>query len=285
MLRRPFLGSGPRASRTVAVAGQSTKRTQRTGPTQFRSTARNIPAPTKVKMTATPNGFSGDLEPSQGIEYLLKSIEHFQDVIPTFQIIIVGDGGEKKNLLWLSKMIGLGQKVRFVGRQAEVKKWYSYFDILVLPRIEKINFSQTAAEAMAAGVPIANPVAGISVGLVKESDRWVLLTGLVFFAWGEIYSLFPSTCTDTFGTATTTTLMGSGTAPVAFARSIACRIATYWVAAAAAAAAAQAHSTIDSSTRAWHAAFDAWARLQVCRVSTGRRHCPGVRRFARARAS
>jgi MFS transporter, OFA family, oxalate/formate antiporter len=28
---------------------------------------------------------------------------------------------------------------------------------------------------------------------------FVLLTGLVFFAWGEIYSLFPSTATDTFG--------------------------------------------------------------------------------------
>ena len=28
---------------------------------------------------------------------------------------------------------------------------------------------------------------------------FVLLTGLVFFAWGEIYSLFPSTCADTFG--------------------------------------------------------------------------------------
>jgi OFA family oxalate/formate antiporter-like MFS transporter len=28
---------------------------------------------------------------------------------------------------------------------------------------------------------------------------FVLLTGLVFFAWGEIYSLFPATCTDTFG--------------------------------------------------------------------------------------
>jgi OFA family oxalate/formate antiporter-like MFS transporter len=27
----------------------------------------------------------------------------------------------------------------------------------------------------------------------------VVLTGLVFFAWGEIYSLFPSTCADTFG--------------------------------------------------------------------------------------
>ena len=28
---------------------------------------------------------------------------------------------------------------------------------------------------------------------------FVVLSGLVFFAWGEIYSLFPATCTDTFG--------------------------------------------------------------------------------------
>ncbi len=28
---------------------------------------------------------------------------------------------------------------------------------------------------------------------------FVILTGLVFFAWGEIYSLFPSTCGDTYG--------------------------------------------------------------------------------------
>jgi MFS transporter, OFA family, oxalate/formate antiporter len=29
---------------------------------------------------------------------------------------------------------------------------------------------------------------------------FVLLSGLVFFAWGEIFSLFPATCADTFGT-------------------------------------------------------------------------------------
>jgi MFS transporter, OFA family, oxalate/formate antiporter len=33
----------------------------------------------------------------------------------------------------------------------------------------------------------------------KDPLMFVILTGLVFFAWGEIYSLFPSTCTDTFG--------------------------------------------------------------------------------------
>jgi polyribonucleotide nucleotidyltransferase len=32
---------------------------------------------------------------------------------------------------------------------------------------------------MAAGVPITNPVAGISVGLVKEGQKWVLLTDII----------------------------------------------------------------------------------------------------------
>jgi len=37
---------------------------------------------------------------------------------------------------------------------------------------------------------------------------FVLLSGLVFFAWGEIYSLFPATVTDTFGATYATTNTG-----------------------------------------------------------------------------
>jgi MFS family permease len=37
---------------------------------------------------------------------------------------------------------------------------------------------------------------------------FVLLTGLVFFGWGEIFSLFPSTLTDLFGTKYATTNYG-----------------------------------------------------------------------------
>jgi MFS transporter, OFA family, oxalate/formate antiporter len=38
--------------------------------------------------------------------------------------------------------------------------------------------------------------------LQYRSDPFMLvvLSGLVFFGWGEIFSLFPSTLTDTFGT-------------------------------------------------------------------------------------
>ena len=33
----------------------------------------------------------------------------------------------------------------------------------------------------------------------QDPLHFVLLSGVVFFAWGEIYSLFPSTCTDVYG--------------------------------------------------------------------------------------
>jgi len=42
----------------------------------------------------------------------------------------------------------------------------------------------------------------------KDPLLFVVLSGLVFFAWGEIYSLFPSTCTDTFGSRYATTNAG-----------------------------------------------------------------------------
>jgi len=44
---------------------------------------------------------------------------------------------------------------------------------------------------------------GIGILMLSRFGRdplaFVLLTGFVFFAWGEIYSLFPATCGDTYG--------------------------------------------------------------------------------------
>lgn len=42
----------------------------------------------------------------------------------------------------------------------------------------------------------------------SDPVSFVILSGLVFFAWGEIYSLFPATVTDTFGATYATTNTG-----------------------------------------------------------------------------
>jgi OFA family oxalate/formate antiporter-like MFS transporter len=42
----------------------------------------------------------------------------------------------------------------------------------------------------------------------QDPVMFVILSGVVFFAWGEIYSLFPSTCTDVYGSKYATTNAG-----------------------------------------------------------------------------
>jgi polyribonucleotide nucleotidyltransferase len=60
------------------------------------------------------------------------------------------------------------------------------YTIRVISDILESNGSSSMASVcgatlglMAAGVPLSNPVAGISIGLVKEGDRWVLLTDIL----------------------------------------------------------------------------------------------------------
>jgi OFA family oxalate/formate antiporter-like MFS transporter len=55
-------------------------------------------------------------------------------------------------------------------------------------------------------------VEGIGIyALLSFADNpvlFVILSGVVFFAWGEIYSLFPATCTDLYGRKFATTNYG-----------------------------------------------------------------------------
>ncbi len=50
---------------------------------------------------------------------------------------------------------------------------------------------------------LAFALEGVGIMLLSRFGRdpvaFVVLSGMVFFAWGEIYSLFPATCGDTFG--------------------------------------------------------------------------------------
>ncbi|APT31524.1 oxalate:formate antiporter [Methylobacterium phyllosphaerae] len=75
---------------------------------------------------------------------------------------------------------------------------------------------------------------------------FVLLTGLVFFAWGEIYSLFPATCGDTFGSKYAATNAGL----LYTAKGTAALIVPYT-------------SVLTTMTGSWHAVFLAAAALNI----------------------
>src|SRR5689334_19561170 len=75
---------------------------------------------------------------------------------------------------------------------------------------------------------------------------FVILSGLVFFAWGEIYSLFPATCTDIYGRTYATTNYGM-----------------LYTAKGTAALLVPLGNVLTSATGSWHAVFYVAAILNI----------------------
>ncbi len=138
-------------------------------------------------------GFIGELETANGVEYLLKAIEYFKELIPHFQIIIVGDGPQKKSLMWLSKMLRLDTHIRFVGNQDNIQRWYNYFNVLVYPRTQRLAFATTVAEAMSAGIPVVTfDVDGVRE-VVNHQGGMVVPVGATERMAEAIFQLYNST--------------------------------------------------------------------------------------------
>jgi OFA family oxalate/formate antiporter-like MFS transporter len=80
---------------------------------------------------------------------------------------------------------------------------------------------------------------------------FVILSGLVFFAWGEIYSLFPATCTDIYGRKFATTNYGM-----------------LYTAKGTAALLVPLANVLTAATGSWHAVFYVSAVLNIVAAAT-----------------
>lgn len=127
-------------------------------------------------------GTIADLNQEQRIETLFQAAKIFLNIIPNLQIIIVGDGKERKNLTWLAKKMEIDNLVWFVGeskspgqnRQAYLKKWLDSFDLFVV-----INETLGLADLnlclyiMAAGLPIIGP-SNLGLEDIVKQDQFAL---------------------------------------------------------------------------------------------------------------
>ncbi|MCJ2133879.1 oxalate/formate MFS antiporter [Methylobacterium sp. J-026] len=97
---------------------------------------------------------------------------------------------------------------------------------------------------------VAFAIEGLGIYALSQLGQnpiaFVLLTGLVFFAWGEIYSLFPATCGDTFGSKYAATNAGL----LYTAKGTAALIVPYT-------------SVLTTMTGSWHTVFLAAAALNI----------------------
>lgn len=102
-------------------------------------------------------GTVADLGSKHKVEILLQAAKKCADVIPELQVVIIGDGGEKKTLLWLAKKLGIENIVWFVGQQNHLKKWLEHMDVFVnTSPVLDIDNLIVLIRCLAAGLPVVS---------------------------------------------------------------------------------------------------------------------------------
>jgi len=121
----------------------------------------------------TTIGFVGGLTRNKGVEYLIRAVaeiilNHKSKIL---NLVIVGEGEEKKKLKNLTKKLKLDKIVEFKGLVENPSVIYPTLDIYVQPSLSE-SFGIAALEAMSFGVPvIASNVGGLRELLALESDN------------------------------------------------------------------------------------------------------------------
>ncbi len=101
----------------------------------------------------------------KGIPVLLRSLAKLKKNETSVQCILVGDGDLRADFEMQSKVSGLSDLVKFVGKVSneELPKFYNLADLFILPSINQAEaFGMVLLESMASGVPvIASDLPGV----------------------------------------------------------------------------------------------------------------------------
>lgn len=89
---------------------------------------------------------------------VIKMFQKVQEVIPS-KLLMVGDGPERASDEQLCRSLGIGDHVRFLGKQDAIEEILSVSDLFLMPS-ESESFGLAALEAMACKVPAITSNAG-----------------------------------------------------------------------------------------------------------------------------
>lgn len=118
----------------------------------------------------------GNLLAAKGQELVLRSIARLKDSHPTLRCNLIGEGADRDRLLGLSKELGLGDQVCFLGRRnrGEVAKAMCNCTVFVLPSRNE-GLGCVYLEAMACAKPVvACRGQGIEEIIQHGSNGWLI---------------------------------------------------------------------------------------------------------------
>lgn len=93
-------------------------------------------------------GHVGRFDYQKNQEYLLPVLAKVRTTVPNAHLVYVGSGKNLAKVKSLTKKLSLEDCVSFAGSQADTYKWYSLFDMFVMPsRFEGLGIAAVEAQA------------------------------------------------------------------------------------------------------------------------------------------
>jgi glycosyltransferase involved in cell wall biosynthesis len=103
-------------------------------------------------------------------EILLRSLKIVLSVIPSVQLVIIGDGPKRKELQELARELDLANLVWFVGHQDPLDKWLYSLDGIIELEVSKSQAWQRLLQAMLAGLPIIAPKSKLTADFLLPGE-------------------------------------------------------------------------------------------------------------------
>lgn len=95
-----------------------------------------------------------NLEPSL-IEPLLSALQHALAVCPTLELLVIGEGENRKQLMWLIRKMGLGNNIWLAGETFDLLHHLEHIDVYVMPEAQaSLEDISTAILVLQHGIPV-----------------------------------------------------------------------------------------------------------------------------------
>lgn len=120
-------------------------------------------------------GIVATLRNWKGHTYLLEAFTQLAPGHSDWNLVLVGDGPQRRNIEKLVGTLNLESRVRLVGNRDDVETWLNAFDVFVLPSYGEEGVSQSAMQAMATGLPVVATTVGAMAEAVQHEHTGLLV--------------------------------------------------------------------------------------------------------------
>lgn len=113
--------------------------------------------------------------PAKGVDLLLRALLRVSALVPSARLLIAGDGPQLREYREMASMLGVDDKVVFLGRCNSMPEFYASLNAFVLPSRDE-GLPIALLEAMASGLMVIATDVGSVACVVHDQENGLLIS-------------------------------------------------------------------------------------------------------------